>query len=417
VDTATFTLPDPADIWRMSPLEKADYVRWCMEFANRCYAFAGAICAVVEDEGVKAVYGDGSTRAWFDECTLMGVASAAKIVKRGCAVNPSHRIDGSVVPALAPLTGAAALEGVLTPEHVDRIVEVMGKIPDAITDEERAGAEQILVNLARTARPSEVRLAGNRLLNTLDQDGSEPKDEPLPERPKRELHFQEHRDGTATLKGTLDQITYAQLRSVLDPLAEPVSSKEEGPDLRSKAERYADALAEAIQLAMTSEELPTHAGAQAHVVVTIDFEALKSGIGQATLDGGWTISANEARLLACDCSIIPALLARDGEVLDLGRTQRIVTPGQRRVLVLRDGGCSFPGCHKKPKNCEAHHIVWWINDGPTNILNLTLLCSRHHRVIHRGHWEVRMAADGKPEFIPPVHLDRHRRPRRNTIHV
>jgi hypothetical protein len=58
----------------------------------------------------------------------------------------------------------------------------------------------------------------------------------------------------------------------------------------------------------------------------------------------------------------------------------------------------------------------WIDGGPTDFLNLTFLCGRHHRLIRFSAWEVRMATDGKPEYIPPDYLDPLRRPRRNTIH-
>ncbi|MFD6071810.1 HNH endonuclease, partial [Amycolatopsis lurida] len=54
--------------------------------------------------------------------------------------------------------------------------------------------------------------------------------------------------------------------------------------------------------------------------------------------------------------------------------------------------------------------------GPTDLRNLVLLCGFHHRLIHHGDWEVRMAADGLPEFIPPQYRDPLRHPRRNTLH-
>nr|WP_236725484.1 HNH endonuclease signature motif containing protein [Amycolatopsis orientalis] len=100
----------------------------------------------------------------------------------------------------------------------------------------------------------------------------------------------------------------------------------------------------------------------------------------------------------------------------MGRLRRFVTPGQRRALNIRDGGCAFPGCHRPPKNCHAHHIHHWADGGPTDLRNLTLLCGFHHRLIHHGDWQVRMAADGLPEFIPPQYLDPLRQTRRNTLH-
>ncbi|MFC4080831.1 hypothetical protein ACFO3B_12035, partial [Amycolatopsis samaneae] len=59
---------------------------------------------------------------------------------------------------------------------------------------------------------------------------------------------------------------------------------------------------------------------------------------------------------------------------------------------------------------------YWAHHGETKVDNLVLVCSIHHKVIHRSEWEVRIATDGLPEFLPPTWLDPGRTPRRNTIH-
>jgi len=95
----------------------------------------------------------------------------------------------------------------------------------------------------------------------------------------------------------------------------------------------------------------------------------------------------------------------------------LFTPAQRRALALRDGdGCAFPGCDRPGSWCDAHHLNHWVDGGPTDLSNGVLLCGWHHQVIHRGEWAVVMAADGRPDFIPPAWLDPARRPRRNTRH-
>jgi hypothetical protein len=329
--------------------------------------------------------------------------AARQIVVRARGTNSLYTIDGTEIPGVAPLTGLAALAGDLTPAHVDVIVKTMTAMPATVSEEDRVAAEKILIGVARAASPVEVKKAGDRILDTLDPDGPEPKDPP--ERPQRELSFQEHRDGSATLKGKLDNLAYAQLRAALDPLAKPHSTKEEGRDTRSQWERHADALVDLIRLAMTVDEIPTHGGDRVHVAVTVDFETLKSGIGTAMLDFGGVITAAEARMLACDCKVIPAVLGMNSEPMDLGAIEAIHHPRQRCRLVMRDRGCAFPGCNKHAKHTEGHHIVFWADGGKTNYENLTLLCGRHHRLIHCGGWEVRMGGDGRPDFIPPAYLD------------
>jgi len=47
-----------------------------------------------------------------------------------------------------------------------------------------------------------------------------------------------------------------------------------------------------------------------------------------------------------------------------------------------------------------------------------VLCLRVyvHREIHHGHWDIRFADDGIPEFLPPPWIDPTRTPRRNMMH-
>jgi hypothetical protein len=76
----------------------------------------------------------------------------------------------------------------------------------------------------------------------------------------------------------------------------------------------------------------------------------------------------------------------------------------------------FRECDRPARWAQGHHIVHWADGGPTSLDNSVLLCGHHHRLIHRGEWQVRMAEDGLPEFLPPAYIDRQRRPRRNIYH-
>jgi hypothetical protein len=100
--------------------------------------------------------------------------------------------------------------------------------------------------------------------------------------------------------------------------------------------------------------------------------------------------------------------------LDVGREQRTVTAGQWAALVVRDRGCAFPGCTRPAEWCIAHHIVHWADGGPTDLDNLVLLCGYHHRVVHHSGWQVIMAADRHPQFLPPPWVDPDQTPRRNN---
>jgi hypothetical protein len=178
-------------LWRVGAGELAEHIRARVQQQNRLDAEIGQLIAEVENRGAKATYGYGSTLAFLQDLTHLTFAAAKKVVDRALAVNPAHQIDGSQIPACAPLTGTVAADGVIGPGQIDAIVAVISAIPATVTDKDRAGAEKILVDLARDAGPREIRRAGDRLLDILDPDGRAPKD-PNPLHPARELHFHEH---------------------------------------------------------------------------------------------------------------------------------------------------------------------------------------------------------------------------------
>ncbi|WP_370947588.1 DUF222 domain-containing protein [Amycolatopsis sp. cg5] len=383
---------------------------------RRLDAEQGQILAEVESRGVRDVSGYATVAQMLVDWVQIKPAEAKARVERARALNP--RQDGGMrIPALAPYAAAAALRGDLGPAQLDPIITALAGLPASVSTEDRETGEHILVDLARTAGPREITKAAVNLRDRLDPDGREPKD-PDPVAPRRELEFVTHRDGTHGLKVKTDADTIARLKALLDPLAKPrPATEEEGRDARSQWQRWGDAFTEFVQMGILNPEIPTQAGDSVHVVVTISLDELRSGIGQGRLDLVGDISAAETRRMACDCKVIPVTLGSDGQPLDVGREQRLATPAQRRALAIRDRGCAFPGCDAPTQQCTAHHIIFWAHHGETKIDNLVLLCSRHHRLIHHSEWDVRIATDDHPEFIPPAFIDPARAPRRNTMHA
>ncbi|WP_228405121.1 HNH endonuclease signature motif containing protein [Pseudarthrobacter sp. L1SW] len=135
-----------------------------------------------------------------------------------------------------------------------------------------------------------------------------------------------------------------------------------------------------------------------------------SGTGNFPFTG--PVPAETLRKIACDADIIPALLGTNGEILDLGRKTRLFTAAQRLALIARDQGCTFPNCTIPAPWCEAHHITYWSQGGPTNLGNGALLCAHHHHLIHKEQWTI-TARHGTPWFTPPRHIDPHQKPQQN----
>jgi hypothetical protein len=105
----------------------------------------------------------------------------------------------------------------------------------------------------------------------------------------------------------------------------------------------------------------------------------------------------------CDATFYAVVVDSLGVATDLGRASRTVTPAQRRALVVRDGGCVFPGCDCPATWTDAHHVAEWTRDaGRSDLDNLVLLCRRHHRVAHRQGWTVHLGQDGWTTWTSPT---------------
>jgi len=109
----------------------------------------------------------------------------------------------------------------------------------------------------------------------------------------------------------------------------------------------------------------------------------------------------------------PVLGGAPTQPLDVGRTTRVVSPAQRTALAVRDGGCGFPGCDRPLAWCEAHHLVHWLDGGPTDLDggptdldNPVLLCRAHHRAVHAGGWRLQRQPDGRLTATPPYRPNR-----------
>lgn len=113
-----------------------------------------------------------------------------------------------------------------------------------------------------------------------------------------------------------------------------------------------------------------------------------SASGRCETADGAALTVAVVRRLACDAGVIPTVMGGDSQVLDQGRRTRTVSTAQRRALTARDGGCVFPGCDRPDSWCDAHHVIHWLNLGPTDLWNLVLLCSAHHRAVHEGGWRL-----------------------------
>ncbi|MCR6485566.1 HNH endonuclease [Amycolatopsis sp. OK19-0408] len=393
--------------WQADAVALADRISTLLGVVRTAEAELGSLLVEIESRGVLELFGYRSVPHLLAQLADIPKSAAEKLLKRARTINSSRALDGTPIPAIASATGSVAASGSLSNPMIDTIVETLTQIPP----EHREEAEQSLLSYADDAGHKQVAALGARIVAHLDPDGTAP-EETEPATPQRELSLRRKKTGIWELTGHFDDETGTRASALLDSLAQRRGSE----DHRSPAERYGDAFSDAIDLALNTPDLPTQAGERAHVMVTIPLENLTSGLGTALLGDTGTMSAAEARIHACDCKLIPAVLDSASAPLDLGRARRLIPTHIRNALYLRDRGCAFPGCHRPPRHCQGHHIRHWADGGPTDLNNLALMCAHHHRLLHRSGWEVRIAPDGLPEFLPPVWLDKRRQPRRNNLH-
>jgi hypothetical protein len=96
--------------------------------------------------------------------------------------------------------------------------------------------------------------------------------------------------------------------------------------------------------------------------------------GEAMTTDGWRIPLAIRDHLLCD-GVIQPVWARDGIPFSVGHTQRIVPERTRRIVEYRDRGCRVPGCSSH--YVEIHHIIHWLDGGPTDTWNLISLRLSH----------------------------------------
>ena len=113
------------------------------------------------------------------------------------------------------------------------------------------------------------------------------------------------------------------------------------------------------------------------VVVHVDAAALQDKGGKSDLP------VESVRRIACDADLVAVTRDAKGNLLNLGRKHRVVSPQLKRALLARDKCCTYPSCSHE-QFLEAHHVMHWADGGETSLANTRLICNRHHRLLHEG---------------------------------
>lgn len=362
-----------------SPDVRAGWVLGLQQLADAVAAATLVATEAFDAQGDgNVLHGAASSQAWLRGACRISGAEAAERVR---LARSSRGLLGESVEAVR--------EGRITYQHLRAVERATRSMPD----HQKLAATQLLTDLAEVATLSDVRVAGQHLAHVVDPDGSLAELERQFDR--RYLTLSPLMDGMTAVDGLLDAEASALLTSALEPFLVPVGAD----DRRSASQRRADGLLQLVQSACDHRLTPVVGAERPHLQVIVDprvgprVEPGTRSLPPGRLVGspggsGWLHPVAVSRI-GCDPQMTALILDEQGVVVDLGRTKRLFSPQQRRVLALRDGGCRFPGCDRPPGHTDAHHLIPWLDGGSTDLSNALLLCRHHHRAVHEGGWRLR----------------------------
>ena len=283
-----------------------------------------------------------------------------------------------------PGTAEALAAGTITPQHARAIADAAAHTP----------VDEAVLLAAAEKEPADV--FGHTVRDHVNERsaGEDLEERRRRQRAQREANIKRQSDGMYKLFGTFDPVAGARIELALAAMANKVWHAEDARNRATPAQRYADAL----------EALITRQGAgkpqRATLVIVADYDLVAGQLRDARLIDGTPLAPSELLQLALDADILPALFDTKGQPLWLGHKYRHANTAQRIALAVRDGGCAV--CAASNSFCQAHHVIWWENGGPTDIDNLCLLCSDcHHKQIHELGAQLTRGPDGKFSLEPP----------------
>ena len=318
-------------------------------------------------------------------------------------------------------TRVAFAAGRLRLPQVRVIVDAAEQAPPEATPEQVRAAEEQLVARAtgdatRSGRPVDarrLRQVARRMFDPVDRELADRHEAILLGRETRsaeaETFFALHDNGNGTFSGRflIPELHGQLLRHALDRLTSPrrLSRDREGKPVTDPTALGTECGANIYEVRGAAflelvEHLPTtgHGPNSTELLVTVELDALMSGLGTAGLDTGVRITAGDARRLACEAGLVPAVLGGPSVPLDLGRRRRLHDGNQRRALSLVHDTCAIAGCDRPVAWCEIHHLRPWSRGGRTDLDSAIPACGHHHRRAHDPRWDLRRRSDGEWAF-------------------
>jgi hypothetical protein len=344
-------------------------------------------------------------------------ARAEKDLDLARMVDPSQPWDGVVGGITGDrgalqVTGAKLLEGSASREHLDIARVALKSMPKTVRRgafvTQEAGPDGVVRTVERprwavldgffastvvAASPGTTKEIVEEMLTVLDPDRTERGVDP--DGGARRAAWWSTVRGMARLTIDVTPFDLPFVQQLLQAYAapDPVDPVSGARDPRSSEQRLYDGFVDVLH---ASASHGRSEGMQQRSTVLVHSTAAEARAGLGVVDGRGPVSGPGYEFLTCDADV-KEVVFDGGRPVRLDSMSRSASVKLRAVLAVRDRGCVAPGCGKPSWLTHAHHLQFWSRGGRTEIGNLVSLCGQHHRDLHAGRLEARLAEDGKAE--------------------
>lgn len=327
---------------------------------DRLTAFHAKVVHAADEARAWAGSGARDVEDWLSQRTGTSRGSATSRRKLGEALERSKRLDDAVGNGELSAEAAAQLHDAITnrPEGTD----------ESDVDD--------LVDATKGCGPRDARDTAERWREIHSKQSAEERS--ARRFARRSITSKPASDGLVETTVVLPELEH---RQVINAITHAAGARPTDDD-RTTAQRLADGLIElarayAAGTITGGREKPTILiGASAETMAGLSDEPGWTGFGDR-------IPADVVRHLA-ENAVLRRVVMAGNAIIDLGMKVRFATHDQFQALLMRDGGCRFPGCSIPAEWCEIDHLVPFTEGGPSDLANLALWCSYHHHFKHRS---------------------------------
>ena len=436
---AALAVGDRADEWD-APVRRA-----VLGGLDRVEAMATALRAKVvtaeQNAGTWSLRGDRDLAGFLGRESHQGRGAGFSVVGQAATL--------STMPAVAD----ALVDGPVTPKHVQEITRATAASPALASELATPAGQAHVIEMARRLDGSQFGKQLKAMSASLDPAARQREHDA--QRANRFLAIS-HTSGGTLIKGALDSVAGYKFGKMIDAF----NPRPALDDERSREQRQADALMVAVDRALADTKTTPGAHAPVEALITMsqdtwtalrtmtarvdDGEELDAigcsaagasrtgsaadgadhptgptgepgcgstgevvgrlrGVDPVVDETGRAWPASEIARALCDCALTRAVVGAAGQVLDLGRQDRLFQPQHWRALFAAGiRTCAMPGCGMPLRYTELHHLAWWDRDGgPTRLENCAPYCSFHHHEIHRLDIRITRHHDGTLDHHHP----------------